>query len=311
VRALLVVGAILREPVEITLRFVSWYLDQGVDQIVLCFDDPDDPAIALLKDHDKVRCIPCTRAFWLGIGIRPRKRFTLRQNAAMQHIYDGLPVGWFLNVDGDELVYLQGRTLKQEVSAQPDQVSAILIRPAERIQSPDRPGTIQFRTAMPRWCCNSVYRDLSKAMLKRRGLSGHWIGKSVTRTGLATYRVRQHYLRSAEGDAHVDVILGPENGAYLLHFIDQGYDAWRSKLDWRLSSWGYRGTMRDILLEAINSPTPEHDLRRIYDAIFVFDHARLTTLERAKACLAIDMAQHTQFARHFAAEVEIAQRMVG
>ena len=52
--AMLTVGAILREPLETTLRFVSWYLDAGADQIVLCFDDPLDPAIEVLRRNDVV-----------------------------------------------------------------------------------------------------------------------------------------------------------------------------------------------------------------------------------------------------------------
>ena len=83
---MLTVGAILREPLAATLRFVSWYLEAGADQIVLCFDDPWDPAIDLLKDHPQVQVIRCTRRFWLDRGCRPRTRFTKRQNLAMQHL---------------------------------------------------------------------------------------------------------------------------------------------------------------------------------------------------------------------------------
>ena len=40
---MLTVGCVLKETVPVTLHFVSWYLREGADRILLCFDDPDDP----------------------------------------------------------------------------------------------------------------------------------------------------------------------------------------------------------------------------------------------------------------------------
>jgi hypothetical protein len=139
----------------------------------------------------------------------------------MQYVYDGLAKGWFLNVDGDELVYLKGRALKQEVSDQPDQVRSVMIRPAERFYCPEAPDEMHFRTIMPPWCCRAVYGEMGAAMQKRKVLSGHWFGKSLTRTGLAQHRVRQHFLQTPEHEALSDVVLDARPGAYLLHFVDQ------------------------------------------------------------------------------------------
>jgi hypothetical protein len=298
---MLTAGAILKEPLDQTLRFVKWHLEQGVDRMVLCFDDPFDLAMEVLKSFEQVTCIPCTDAFWKHIGINPDVRFTLRQNAAMQFIYAGLPQGWFLNVDGDELVYLENRTLKEEVLRQPEHVKAILIRPAEYIQSPASRDKLHFRTEMPRWCCRGVYGDLAPAMQKRRGLSGHWIGKSVTRTGLAKYKVRQHFLQTPAGEAVTDAILGPAEGAYLLHFLDQGFEAWRSKLNWRLSSRGFRPEIKVIVENALASDDSENELGRIHESLFIFKPERLTKLERAGAIFSVDLIENDVFARHFPA----------
>jgi hypothetical protein len=300
---MLTAGAILKEPTDQTLRFVKWHLEQGVDRMVLCFDDPFDPAMEVLNSFEQVTCIPCTPAFWKHIGVNPDVRFTLRQNAAMQFIYDGSPRGWFLNLDGDELVYLETRTLKEEVLRQPAHVKAVLIRPAEYIQSPASRDTLHFRTEMPPWCCRGVYGDLAPAMQKRRGLSGHWIGKSITRTGLAGHKVRQHFLQTPAGEAVTDAILGSAEGAYLLHFLDQGFDPWRSKLSWRLSSRGFRPEIKVLLEEALHSEDPEGELRRIYESLFVFDPAKLAKLARAGASFSVDLSKNDIFARHFPAGV--------
>ena len=58
------VGAILKEPVSVALRFVAWYLEQGADQILLYFDDPKDPAASILEGHPKVRVVRCTPDVW-------------------------------------------------------------------------------------------------------------------------------------------------------------------------------------------------------------------------------------------------------
>jgi hypothetical protein len=305
---MLVLGAILREPVETTMRFVNWHLAQGVDRLALCFDDPFDPAIDILKSHEKVLTIPCTPAFWIEANVAPDARFTLRQNAAMQYVYDRLPPGWFLNLDADELLYLEGRSLKDEVSAQPAHVKALLIRPAERIQCPEIEGQMHFRTEMPPWCRRAVYGELADAMQKRRGLSGHWIGKSVTLTGLTGHTVRQHFLQTPDNEAVIDVILGREQAAYLLHFIDQGYENWRAKLEWRLSSRGYRGKLRTILQEVLQSDNPEPALRSIYETTFRFDQAEMAKLKRAGACLSLGLGPQDMMAGYFPAEVHETPR---
>lgn len=297
---MIMVGAILRESVADTVRFVDWYLDQGVTRIMLCFDNPDDPALSLLKNRAGVVCTRCTPAFWRKIRVDPDTRFTKRQNAAMQFLYDQLKHGWFLNVNGDELVHLKGRTLQQEMHNQPAQVRSLLIRPAERIQSPQTPGVMQFRTAMRPWCCRKIYGDLARAMNKRSGLSGHYIGKSITRAGLSGHKMRQHFLQTPEGAPLTDVVLGPAQGAYLLHFVDHGFEIWRAKLPWRLSASGYRGEMRARLVAALEGPDPEPILRQIYRRQFVFGPAQLATLVRAGAHLAVDLQEHRDLAKHFA-----------
>ena len=77
-RSRLTVGTILREPIETVLKFVAWYLAQDADRIVLCFDDPDDPAIELMQHVERVECVRCTPDFWKEFGLSPEVRFTKR-----------------------------------------------------------------------------------------------------------------------------------------------------------------------------------------------------------------------------------------
>lgn len=298
-RSRLTVGTILREPASTVMRFVAWYMAQDADRIVLCFDDPEDPAIELFDHVERVECIRCTPEFWHSVGIDPEARFTKRQNRAMAYVYATVADGWFLNVDSDELLHLDGRTLAEEVERQAAEVRAIRVEPVEHLNTPDSDGT-HFRCLMRPWMQRKVYGDLAPAMKPRKGLMGHTLGKSVTRAGLADVVVRQHWVQSAEGEALNDVTLGTGEGAYLLHFVDQGFETWRAKLPWRLSSRGFRGPIREILTDVLQEPDPEPALRRLYDMFFVFDQARLEKLAECGARFDLPLDLDQVVAEHLA-----------
>lgn len=276
----LTVGVVMREALGTTLAFVSWYLREGADQIVICFDDANDPAITVLEHVPGVYCLPCTPEFWGAIGVVPTARFPKRQNRAMNFVYRSLRGGWFLNVDGDELLHLDGRRLVDELAHVPADVRSLTVRPAENIQTVPNTGPLQFRRLMTRPVARAVYGEYAGMMVKRGGLSGHTIGKTVNRAGIAGVIMRQHFLQNPQdGEVVMDRIIGAEEGGYLLHFFDQGYDVWRAKLPWRLSSSGFTARAANILNPILAGPDPEPELRRVYDNLHVFDAQRLALLK--------------------------------
>lgn len=293
------VATILNEPLPTTLRFVAWYLEQGADRIILFFDNPQDPAIDLLMHHAQVDCVACTPAFWEQLGTSPDERFTRRQNLALGMAYAALESGWFLNVDSDELLYLEGRKIRSELEQTPQDVAGIRVLPAEKIQTPDHPGMSCFRLPMQRWARRKVYPTEAHVVARRLGLAGHTVGKSLTRAGLKNVNLRQHWVERADETAITDRVLGPQDGAYLLHFFDQGYDVWRRKLDWRLSSRGYRQRMRDRIEAIMAQDDPEPELRALYDALHVFDADRVAILEQVRACVKLPLVVDDYVENHF------------
>ncbi len=280
---MLTVGAILKEPVSTVVRFVEWYAAQGAGCIVLCFDDPEDPAIEVVSGREDVIAIRATAEFWEGLGTTADERFTKRQNLAMGHVYRNIPEGgWFLNVDSDELLFLEERTIAQEVARQPASCRALRFLPAEHIQSPDDPDRLYFRLPQKGWVQRSIYGDLAQAVKPRHGLMGHTVGKSVTRTGLSPVKVRQHWIEDQDGPIE-GATLSADEGAYLFHFVDQGYEVWRNKIRWRLSSRGFRLPMRLEIEARMDGPEPEAALRDLYDCLHVFNEERLAQMERGGA----------------------------
>jgi hypothetical protein len=282
---------------------VSWYLREGADRIILCFDDPEDPAISVLQDHPAVECVPCTTAFWQGIGINPKVRFARRQNLVMSHFYRQQADGWFFYVDGDELLHLQGRSLRAELDATPGDVRSVTFLPAENIQGPAGQGAAQFRLAMSRDAVGAVYGEEAGLMHKRQGLSGHTVGKTANRAGQEGMVLRQHFMQYPDGKVIMDRVLGPADGAFLLHFFDQGYDVWRAKLPWRLASSGFPARMKAVLNDMLASADPEPALRALYDRIHVFDDARLATLAASDAHFALQIDRAALVEAYFPGQV--------
>lgn len=296
---MLTVAAVMREPLAQTLLFASWYLEQGATKIIICFDDPEDAAIQLLEGHANVTCVPCTAAFWACVGIAPERRFPRRQNKAIGHFYAKQSDGWFLHVDGDELVYLEGRSLAEELAQTEPDVRGVTIQPAENIQTPSDTSTEHFRLPMRRYAVRQIYGGLAGAMQKRQGLSGHTEGKTATRAGIEDAMMRQHAMHLADGSLAVDRVIGANEGAYLLHFFDQGYEVWRSKLEWRLSSSGYRGQLDALLRETLAGLDPEAALRALYAEMHVFDESRLDRLREMDAHFSLQIDRTELIAKYF------------
>lgn len=295
---MLTVATVLRETLQATLQFAAWYLEQGADQVVIVFDDIDDPAIPLLTGHPNVSCIRATDEFLESVGMTRDRRFVRRQNKSVHKVYHGLSDGWLFNVDGDEFLYLEGRTLKQELAAMPDDVRGVTFLPAEHLSTPDAGGQAHFRVMMNRDQVKQIYGGRAPFFRRRKGLTGHTEGKTATRAGFSGAHVRQHYLHLDDGTVLADRVLGPPDGAYLLHFVDQGYEAWRARLPWRLSARGYCASLSNKLREVVES-SDDDALDEIYRLMHVFDAERLKELQALGLSFTLDLQLDGLARKHF------------
>lgn len=297
--AMLTVAAMIRETLYTTLKFVSWYLEQGADQIVLCFDDPDDPAIEILQEMDQLRCVRVTPEFLASVGMTPDRRFVRRQNNCIQKIYHETDQGWFLNVDGDELLFLEGRTIKHELANTPADVRGVTFLPAEHLNTGLSSSVSSFRLLMSRPQVREIYGDYAKAMQRRSGMVGHTEGKTATRVGFTEGFMRQHYLHFEDGSQIVDRTMGAADGAFLFHFLDQGYDVWCAKLPWRLRARGFNPRLTQRLQEIMDGKDTETELRHVYDVLHVADDVRLAKLRNLGVLFQHDLKIDALISRYF------------
>ncbi len=281
------VAAILNEGLADTMRFAAWYLAEGAHSVLLFFDNPRDPAIGILGDHPRIECVPCTPDFWESIGIRPDARFVKRQNAALTHAYRNTEEPWFLNVDADEFLHVQGRSIGALLGEQDASVEAVRVETAEAVGAPSRTRA-QFRLPMARDAARRVYGENAHLFGPRRmGLIGHPQGKSATRTGIRGAQVRQHWVERRREIVNERQV-GRAEGCYLLHMIGLDYATWRAKLDWRSASRGFTVPLTERIAQAMRSDDPETSLRALHGAMHVMDDAALDRLAAEGAHLELD-----------------------
>ncbi|MCX7890145.1 MAG: glycosyltransferase family 2 protein [Rhodobacteraceae bacterium] len=273
--------SVMREPLAVTLRFVAWHLAQGFDAIIIYFDDPDDPAIDLVQATGRVTAVRCTPAFWESVGVPPGERFLRRQIVALTHGYRSVTEGWVAIADADELFAGLGRSLPEILADQPAAVRSLRILPGEAIAvgGPRPPGRAHFRTPFTGGGLAEVYGDAAWFVKRNEGMVGHRQGKSITRANTRLARMRQHFPVRRGWVPLTDAVLGPGDGAVLLHFVSETYRSWRDKLEWRLNSSGFRPRIAERLRQLMrDSADPEDQLRALYDRLFVLDADRYERL---------------------------------
>lgn len=273
------VAAIVNEPLHVLSRFVSWHLETGATGITLFFDNPDDPAIEHCAADPRVSPVRCTPEFWEGIGQDPAARFTRRQNAAMTEAYRRTNEDWLLVLDADELVYLAHSSVSQLLAAQPVGLRSLMVEPAEFVHAPG--DGANFRMPLSKPDVNQIYGAAAGLLRKRYGLIGHSIGKAFHRRGQSNIRLRQHWAVDSSREVVPFGSVGRAEGAHLLHYIAPSFDAWRVKMEWRLSASGFTSYTRDQI-EAIMAQSGDREagLAVLYERMHCVDR---DTAERLRA----------------------------
>lgn len=274
----LTIVTVAKEPLKIIMRFVAWHRERGADHIRIYFDDPEDPAISIVEKLDFVTVVRCTPDFWTSIGSAPDAWFTKRQNAALTHGYRATTSGWVGVIDADELFYSVARPLSEVLAEVPPETRSVRFATAEVVHS-DAPGQ-HFRTMMSKSQCHALYGEVAALVKRNGGLVGHTEGKSITRAGLEISQIRQHFAVQTDGQHITDLTVGHDDNCFLLHLIDEGYDSWRGKLDWRMSAWGFNARVLAGLRELQGGEDdPETGFRSLYNVLHSFSARQIAQLQ--------------------------------
>ena len=85
---------------------VQYHLNIGIDEIILFFDNPHDPAIMTFTQQ-QVTCIACSEEYWINISGERPDIFSHRQKTNVNEgarIATGKKCQWVIQIDSDELI---------------------------------------------------------------------------------------------------------------------------------------------------------------------------------------------------------------
>jgi FkbM family methyltransferase len=268
----------LREPPERVKAFVAQHVFLGALEIWLYFDDPEDPAIALVEAVPQVRVIRCTEAHKAQHSNKAGTHEG-RQKANANHAYGLTAADWLIHLDADEMVQADGPVSALLKGVQGDVLrlapyEALSYAKAGQNGRPDH----YFHGALPadrkgRVAAESIYGRFHKAI--PQGLLSHTAGKHFVRTGLAGMEMKIHGpMRDGLRASAVET-----DAARLLHFHGASWEHWRAHLDRRLSSGAYiakfgkgDGTEDNLYfaLQALRDAEGDKGLRAFWKAVCTY-----------------------------------------
>lgn len=214
------VAMLAREPSALVLVNIAWHLEAGAREFHLYLDDPRDPVATTAAAIPGVTVTRCDAAFWA----RAERRWTIwnnhRQTAAANMAYRGSGVDWMLHLDADEFL-IQRRPLTDELVGLRASIDALVLPVRERAYL--RPEPESLFEGIYRIPQEGSRRDhpllRANAEFCPAGVSGHTLGKSLTRSGLDV-SIWPHYPHLREGADHPTGVIRKQTARHnlIVHF---------------------------------------------------------------------------------------------
>jgi len=270
--------------------FVAWHLGAGAQNIVIFFDDPDDPSAQIFAHMPQVTTIRCTQNHWNSFNVPRPSGIRKRQILNTKIAYETAQTDWLVHIDIDELIY-PDTPVSQILHTTPQHHIALRLRPMERLfraQDLGQPYTEYFRHMdgkdAPEWL-PKIYRHPEQMP---HGFFGHTGGKIFVRTGIHGLTLYPHNMLINNHPATI----AEANAMHLLHlysfgpahFLNKG--RWKfARLDWRkkqdetAAKLGKSARRRKKIAEIFEKPDIDKQTEMFKDA-FVFDERRLRALSK-------------------------------
>lgn len=144
------VAATVKEPMVVLLPFVCHHLEMGADEIILYFDDPDDPSIGQIGAIDGVQAVICDAPYWAKRKGRPNGQ-NGRQKSNLQDALARTTSHWVVHIDADEFLW-SSSSVTEDILRLKMHHDWMAFLPAERVwEGTYSQGTYDgvFRTPLP------------------------------------------------------------------------------------------------------------------------------------------------------------------
>ena len=237
----------LLAPYEVTLAFVAYHLNIGVNHLYLFFDDAADPAIPSLNADHRVTCFRCDEHHWDTTqkyvqrdgSVRPwapgdGELTVIERQISNANLALGLARAarfeWLAHIDCDELLHAP-RGLGRALAATAADVCAVRFQIREAITSGYEPrhafaGTSLFK--LPSSRAKRVLMRLLGCSLIYRGeyFRGHLESKCAVRCASDIHSMEIHapIFKAPASARRVETEL-----ISLLHYDCMGFESWKQK----------------------------------------------------------------------------------
>jgi hypothetical protein len=224
--------ATIDEPPALVQAFVAWHLKIGAQHIYLYFDRPDDPAAELVSDMPNVTVVRCDNGYWLATSGGRSSRHQKRQVVNANHAYAQLEAGWLLHADADEYVWQDAKLSDVLGNAAPE-VDFVRLMNVERMYRAETTAQTIFEGFFRKPYFAPADRAVElfgeDFLSTSRGLTGHSVGKSLTRAGL-DLSISIHKPRASNKTANEALVPLRLEDPKLLHFDGLTPFSWVYKL---------------------------------------------------------------------------------
>ncbi len=226
-------------PVDQVLAFVAHHLALGPDRIDLFFDDPGDPAAALVAGIDRVHVTICDDAFWTKRGKARFARHQQRQRFMLRQVYQTTSLDWIMHIDIDEFL-LTRTAIADLLGDTAPSVPVIQAPPFEALYQPGLADDIftarQFRGQIrDAYLSDQIFGPLGPMLTA--GMLSHKRGKPFFRTGIKTLVPEVHH---AQIGAYSSLVEPFHPDLTLLHFHADDPAAWVAAAHFRAEKGAYR-----------------------------------------------------------------------
>lgn len=248
----------LRADVNITFNFISYYLNIGISHMFLFFDDPNDPAIPLIKNHPQLTCIGCDKEHWNGLdpnslSIEDRQHYNSKIGLELARDRGD---DWIIHVDSDELIYCKEPI--EKFFGKIDPATEVVNFPtleavADKMEFKNVFIEVKdFKCAPPQIYGNKIERVFFrikyslyfkaikianqlgvKKQFAKGFVLGHILGKSATRTSADVKILGNHYPTNSEGKVLYTRVA---KRGWVLHYDSCGFDSWFVKWERRYNN---------------------------------------------------------------------------
>jgi hypothetical protein len=278
----------LKTSLQQSLEFAAYHHNLGVDEVILLFDDPADPAAEILSGKPGVTVIRCDNTHWsrdLGEKSRPEK-VQQRQRANMNWLIRkrSSDLDWLVSIDSDELIWAP-HGLHGTLPTEGADFSVLQLMPLEAVPAsptstdPFREVSL-FRAHRPERyeTAHRLHVDSGFAG-PDEFLRGHIQGKPAIRLDGTVTEVRIH---RAVGKDPERFRKGRSSGMRVLHFdsgsLDQWKSKWRNRQEFSRPRSDKHRTEQWDEFERLDSQGDEAGLERLYRDYFMLPKKEIPIL---------------------------------